>query len=66
MPKEIQCTFSVDIDAVAGFLGSWGGADSLYDIQRGVFAGEVGTPRVLKLFDKFGIKGTFFIPGHSI
>jgi peptidoglycan/xylan/chitin deacetylase (PgdA/CDA1 family) len=66
MPKEILCTFSVDIDAVAGFLGSWGGADSLYDVQRGVFAGEVGTPRVLKLFDKFNIKGTFFIPGHSI
>lgn len=66
MPKEIQCTFSVDIDAIAGFLGSWGGAESLYDIQRGIFAGEVGTPRVLKLFDKLGIKATWFVPGHSI
>jgi peptidoglycan/xylan/chitin deacetylase (PgdA/CDA1 family) len=66
MPKEILCAFSVDIDAVAGFLGSWGGAESLHDMQRGIFAGEIGTPRLLKLFGRFGIQGTFFIPGHSI
>ena len=66
MPKEIQCTFSVDVDAVAGFIGSWGGADSLYDIQRGIFSVEVGTPRVLKLFDRMNIKGTWFIPGHTV
>jgi peptidoglycan-N-acetylglucosamine deacetylase len=66
MPKEIQCTFSVDIDAVSGFLGSWFGADSLYDIQRGVFSGEIGTPRLLQLFDKFKIRASWCIPGHSI
>ena len=56
----------MDIDAVAGWLGSYGGEDSPSDIQRGVFAGEVGTPRLLKLFDKFKIKASWFIPGHSI
>jgi peptidoglycan/xylan/chitin deacetylase (PgdA/CDA1 family) len=66
VPKEIQCTFSVDLDAIAGFLGTWGGGESLYDVQRGVFAGEVGTPRVLRLLEKYNIKGTWFIPGHSI
>ncbi len=66
MPKNIQCTFSVDLDAVAGFLGSWGGGDSLYDMQRGIFAGQVGTPRVLRLLEKYNIKATWFIPGHSI
>lgn len=66
MPKNIQCTFSVDLDAIAGFLGTWGGGESLYDIQRGVFAGEVGTPRVLRLLEKNNIKATWFIPGHSI
>ena len=49
MAKEIQCAFGVDIDAVAGWLGSYGGEDSPSDIQRGVFAGEIGTPRLLKL-----------------
>jgi peptidoglycan-N-acetylglucosamine deacetylase len=66
MAKEIQCAFGVDIDAVAGWLGSYGGEDSPSDIQRGVFAGEVGTPRLLKLFDKYKIKASWFIPGHSI
>ena len=66
MTKEILCAFGVDIDAVAGWLGSYGGEDSPSDIQRGVFAGQVGTPRLLKLFDKFKIKASWFIPGHSI
>jgi peptidoglycan/xylan/chitin deacetylase (PgdA/CDA1 family) len=66
MAKEILCAFGVDVDAVAGWLGSYGGEDSPLDISRGVFSGEVGTPRLLKLFDRFGIKTSWFIPGHSI
>ena len=64
--KEIFCAFGIDIDAVAGWLGSYGGEDSPCDISRGLFAGEVGVPRLVKLFDRFGIKTTWFIPGHSI
>ena len=64
--KKILCAFGVDLDAVAGWLGSYGGEDSPDDISRGLFAGEVGTPRLLKLFDRFGIKTTWFIPGHSM
>ncbi len=66
MTKEILCGFGVDVDAVAGWLGSYGGEDSPDDISRGLFAGEVGTPRLLKLFDRFGIKTSWFVPGHSI
>ena len=43
-----------------------GGGDSPDDISRGLFAGEVGTPRMLNLFERNGIKATWFIPGHSI
>ena len=64
--KEILCTFGIDVDAVAGWLGSYGGEDSPLDISRGMFAGEVGVPRLLQLLDRFGIKATWFIPGHSI
>ena len=64
--KRILCAFGVDLDAVAGWLGSYGGENSPDDISRGIFAGEVGTPRLLRLFDKLGIKTTWFIPGHSI
>ncbi len=62
MAKEIFCSFGIDVDAVAGWLGSYGGEDSPDDISRGLFAGEVGSPRLLKLFERFGIKTTWFIP----
>jgi len=66
MPKEIFVAYGVDVDAVAGQIGSYGGGDSPCDISRGLFAGEVGSPRLLKLFERYGIKTTWFIPGHSI
>ena len=44
----------------------YGGEDSPDDISRGLFAGEVGMPRLVNLFKRFGIKTTWFIPGHSI
>jgi peptidoglycan/xylan/chitin deacetylase (PgdA/CDA1 family) len=65
MAKEILCGFGVDVDAVAGWLGSYGGEDSPDDISRGMFAGEVGSRRLLKMFKKFGLKTTWFVPGHS-
>ena len=66
MSKEILCAFGIDVDAVAGWLGSYGGEDSPDDISRGMFAGEVGTPRLVNLFKRLGVKTTWFIPGHSI
>lgn len=50
MAKEILVAYGVDIDAVVGWLGSYGGEDSPDDISRGLFAREVGIPRLLKLF----------------
>lgn len=32
----------------------------------GYWAGTIGTRRVLKLFKKYDIKSTWFIPGHSL
>ncbi|AMG28945.1 DUF2334 domain-containing protein [Grimontia hollisae] len=66
MKKKILCAFGVDVDAVAGWLGSYGGEDSPDDISRGLFAGEIGSLRLLKLFEKYNLKTTWFIPGHSI
>lgn len=66
MTKKIYCAFGVDVDAVGGWLGSYGGEDSPCDISRGMFSGEVGSMRLLELFRRWGIKTTWFIPGHSI
>ena len=60
--KRILCAFGIDLDAVGGWLGSYGGEDSPDDISRGLFAGEVGTLRLLKLFDNLGVQTTWFIP----
>ncbi len=66
MTKDIRCAVGVHVDAVAGWLGSYGGQDSPSDIQRGMFAGEVGIPRLLTLFERLGLTTTWFIPGHSL
>ena len=65
MPKDIQCCFAVHVDAVAGWIGSYGGEDSPADISRGMFAGEVGSMRLLELFRRWGIRTSWFVPGHS-
>ncbi len=64
--QEIFVAFGVDVDAVGGWLGSYGGEDSPCDISRGLFAGEVGVPRMLELFRRAEIPTTWFWPGHSI
>ena len=66
MSKKITIAFGIDVDAVGGWLGSYGGEDSPGDISRGVFAGEVGIPRLVKLMKKYDLPATFFWPGHSI
>jgi hypothetical protein len=35
------------------------------DISRGVFGATVGIDRLLKLWDKYNIKATWFTPAHS-
>ncbi|MGD9536398.1 MAG: polysaccharide deacetylase [Alphaproteobacteria bacterium] len=64
--KEILVCFNTHFDAVSLWLGSFGGEDSPCDISRGVHAAMLGVPRLLDLYDKYGIKGTWDITGHSI
>ncbi|MCC7106652.1 MAG: polysaccharide deacetylase [Chloroflexi bacterium] len=66
MAREILCAYGVDVDAVAGWLGSYGGQDSPNDISRGIFSAEVGVPRLLTLFERYGLRTTFFVPGHTL
>jgi peptidoglycan/xylan/chitin deacetylase (PgdA/CDA1 family) len=64
--KEIFVSYGVHVDAVAGWLGSYGGEDSPCDISRGVFAARVGVPRLLKMFEKYALRTSWYIPGHTI
>lgn len=35
-------------------------------ITKGMYAGEVGVLRLLRLFERYGIKTTWFIPGKAL
>jgi peptidoglycan-N-acetylglucosamine deacetylase len=64
--KDIQVCINPHFDAVALWIGSFGGADSPCDISRGVFAAKRGVPRLLDLFKRYGIKTTWGVTGHSM
>lgn len=63
---DIDVNIGVDVDAVAGWLGSYGGEDSLADLSRGLSSGNEGIPRMLQVFEDEGIEASWFVPGHSI
>jgi NAD(P)-dependent dehydrogenase (short-subunit alcohol dehydrogenase family)/peptidoglycan/xylan/chitin deacetylase (PgdA/CDA1 family) len=70
-PKKplIQMLVSVDFDAVSGWLGTGLHADNcMADYSSGFFSGQVGAPRLLKMFKRLGLSSniTWFIPGHSM
>lgn len=69
-PKiRIKIAWSVDFDAVSGWLGTGANPDNtMADFSSGYFSGLVGVTRLLKLFKKLDIadKVTWCIPGHSM
>ena len=67
MAKDILCAFGVDVDAVAGWLGSYGGEDSPCDISRGLFSGRGRQPAPVRaLRDARACRPPGSCPGHSI
>jgi peptidoglycan/xylan/chitin deacetylase (PgdA/CDA1 family) len=63
MKRHIVC-LTFDFDAISGFIAR--GQTSPSWISRGEFGPRVGAPRVLALLKKYGIRSTWFIPGHTI
>jgi peptidoglycan/xylan/chitin deacetylase (PgdA/CDA1 family) len=63
MKRHIVC-LTIDFDAISGFIAR--GQTSPSWISRGEFGPRVGAPRLLALLKKYGIKSTWFVPGHTI
>ena len=61
--KHIVC-LTFDFDAISGFIAR--GQTSPSWISRGEFGPRAGAPRLLALLKKYGIKSTWFVPGHTI
>ncbi|EXJ85255.1 hypothetical protein A1O3_05930 [Capronia epimyces CBS 606.96] len=68
MPKRVLCGYGVDLDAVSSWINAagLGQRSNPTDVSRGLFGATVGLDRVLKLFNRYNIKATFFIPAHTL
>lgn len=63
MVKRVLVGYGIDVDAVSGWIQKNAGST---DVSRGIFGATVGVDRLLKLWDKYSIKTTWFVPAHSI
>jgi peptidoglycan/xylan/chitin deacetylase (PgdA/CDA1 family) len=63
--KRLAVSFGTDFDAHSAWLGSFDKRTPGY-LSRGQFDAEVGVPRLLALYAKYGVKTTFFTPGHTM
>ena len=64
-PAQPQATvcLTFDFDAMSLWM-NWG-ARGPQALSRGEFGAKVGAPRLLELFDQYGIRSTWFVPGHT-
>lgn len=62
--KTVAVGLGVDFDALSLWDGTFHNLSPEY-LSRGEFGAEVGAGRLLKLFEKHGIKTTWCIPGHT-
>ncbi|MFV0431733.1 MAG: polysaccharide deacetylase family protein [Alphaproteobacteria bacterium] len=63
--KKVAVNLGVDFDAQSIWDGSFNLLSPAY-MSRGEFGAEIGAPRLLELFKKYGITTTWFIPGHTM
>lgn len=67
MVKKVLVGYGIDVDAVSGWINTTNGTPAdVTNISRGIFGATVGTDRLLKMFDHYKVKATWFIPAHSI
>jgi peptidoglycan-N-acetylglucosamine deacetylase len=61
--KHIVC-LTFDFDALSGIIARGQATPSW--LSRGEFGPRVGAPRLLALFEKYGIRTSWYVPGHTI
>jgi peptidoglycan/xylan/chitin deacetylase (PgdA/CDA1 family) len=63
MAKNVAVCLSFDFDAISLWVGGFR-ATSLSAVSRGEF-GRVGALRILEMLREWGVRATWFIPGHT-
>lgn len=62
--KKIALNLGFDFDSSSVWMESFGKTSQIYT-SRGEYGAEVCVPRILDLLDKYRLKSSFFIPGHT-
>jgi peptidoglycan/xylan/chitin deacetylase (PgdA/CDA1 family) len=63
--KKLAVNIGADFDAHSVWMGTFGLSSPSY-LSRGEFGAEVGVPRLLDLFERYGVRGTWCTPAHSM
>jgi peptidoglycan-N-acetylglucosamine deacetylase len=63
--KRLAVNVGADFDAHSVWMGTFGLTSPSY-LSRGEFGAEVGVPRLLNLFQRYGVQGTWCTPAHSM
>jgi peptidoglycan-N-acetylglucosamine deacetylase len=63
MPRSTVC-LSFDFDALSVWLAYEKTTPAM--LHRGEYGARVGVPRILRLLEEYGLKATFFVPGHTV
>jgi peptidoglycan-N-acetylglucosamine deacetylase len=63
VPNSTVC-LSFDFDAMSVWFGFPRTTPAM--LNRGEYGARVGVPRLLDLLERRGIRGTFFVPGHTV
>jgi hypothetical protein len=62
--KRMATCLCFDFDALSLWLGLFR-FTTANPLSRGEFGATVGIPRILNILDRYDIKATFFVPGHT-
>lgn len=63
--KTLAVSIGADFDAHSVWMGTFG-LTSPSVLSRGEFGAEVGVPRLLALFERYGIRATWCTPAHTM
>lgn len=64
MMRKRICAISVDVDTLEDYVSSYGHKGKGVICDEQVYSKAI--PRILDLFDRFGVKATFFVVGRDI
>jgi len=59
-------SFDVDAESAYVFHEPHKAAAQLAGVEERRFGPRVGVPRILRLLDEFGLKGSFYVPGYTV